>query len=40
MNSKKAEMEKYLRDRVNPIFEPLTYDIIKAKPEDIYDYCI
>ena len=40
MEAKKVEIEEFLRNKVNPLLEPLTIEIIKHRPESISDFCL
>jgi hypothetical protein len=40
MEKHKIEIEEFLRSKVNPLLEPMTVDIIKARPENIPDFCV
>lgn len=40
MDKKKTEIQSYLKDRINPILEPLTMALVKARPENIAQFCI
>lgn len=40
IEKKRTEIQSYLKERVNPILEPLTVAIIKSRPEDIVDFCV
>ena len=40
VDRKKHEIQSYLKERINPIFEPLTVALIKARPENIIEFCI
>ena len=39
-DKKKTEIQSYLRERINPILEPLTVALIKSRPENIVDFCV
>lgn len=40
MDKKKIEIQTYLKERINPIMEPLTVALVKARPENIVGFCI
>lgn len=40
MDKKKSEIQTYLKERINPIMEPLTVALVKARPENIAAFCI
>lgn len=40
MDKKKSEIQSYLKERINPIMEPLTVALVKARPENIASFCI
>jgi len=40
MDKKKIEIQTYLKERINPVMEPLTVALVKARPENIVSFCI
>jgi hypothetical protein len=40
MTKRKSEIQVYLKERVNPIIEPLTLALVKSRPENIILFCI
>lgn len=40
MDKKKTEIQTYLKERINPIMEPLTVALVKSRPENIITFCI
>lgn len=40
MDKKKTEIQVYLKERINPVMEPLTVALVKARPENIAIFCI
>ena len=40
MEKRRAEVQTYLKERVNPILEALVLSIVKSRPENIISYAI
>lgn len=40
IDKKKTEIQTYLKERINPILEPLTVALIKSRPENIVEFCV